>query len=55
MQETRDYLVKVTNHRKEFVTAPGAAATTAAPTPPPAPAAPPAAAPASRPAPIAGH
>jgi membrane-bound lytic murein transglycosylase C len=55
MQETRDYLVKVTNHRKEFVTAPGAAATTAAPTPPPAPAAPPATAPASRPAPIAGH
>jgi membrane-bound lytic murein transglycosylase C len=55
MQETRDYLVKVTNHRKEFVTAPGAAATTAAPTPPPAPAAPSAAAPSSRPAPIAGH
>jgi membrane-bound lytic murein transglycosylase C len=55
MQETRDYLVKVTNHRREFVTAPGAATpTVATPTPAPAPAAAPAA-PASRPAPIAGH
>jgi membrane-bound lytic murein transglycosylase C len=45
-QETRDYIVKVTNHRKEFVTAPVAAATTVASPP---------AAPASRTAPIAGH
>jgi membrane-bound lytic murein transglycosylase C len=42
MQETRDYLVKVTNHRREF-------------TPTPAPAAAPAPAPAPRAAPIAGH
>jgi membrane-bound lytic murein transglycosylase C len=52
-QETRDYIVKVTSHRKEFVTAPVAAATPAA-SPTPAPAAPPSA-PASRAAPIAGH
>jgi len=55
MQETRDYLVKVTNHRREFVTAPGAATpTVATPTSAPAPSAAPAA-PASRPAPITGH
>jgi membrane-bound lytic murein transglycosylase C len=55
-QETRDYIVRVTNHRKEFVTATGAAATTVpSPTPMPAPAAAPAPAPAPRTAPIAGH
>jgi membrane-bound lytic murein transglycosylase C len=60
MQETRDYVVKVTGHRKEFVTAPtGAAAATPAATPAPTPVVTPAATAArtsaAAPTPIAGH
>jgi membrane-bound lytic murein transglycosylase C len=63
MQETRDYVVKVTGHRKEFVTAPAEApATTPIATPAATPAVKPAAAAAARssapapaPVPIAGH
>ena len=58
MQETRDYVVKVTSYRKEFVTAPvetPAASSAAAPAPAAAHSAAPASAPTSAPAKISGH
>jgi hypothetical protein len=60
MQETRDYVVKVTGHRKEFVTAPaGTLAATPIATPAATPAVKPAPAAARSsapgPTPIAGH
>jgi membrane-bound lytic murein transglycosylase C len=54
MQETRDYVVKVTGHRKEFVTAP-AGAPAATPVVAPARAAARSSTPAPGPATIAGH
>jgi membrane-bound lytic murein transglycosylase C len=56
MQETRDYVVKVTGYRKEFVTAPAATATPAATAvAAPAPTTARSSAPAPAPAPVAGH
>jgi membrane-bound lytic murein transglycosylase C len=52
MQETRDYVVKVTGYRREFVTAPAAVP---ASTPPPAPVAVHSSASSPAAAPIAGH
>ena len=54
MQETRDYVVKVTGYRKEFVTAP-AVASAATPVLAPPPAAARTSAPAPAPAAISGH